>query len=202
MIYFRGPFDLQIRSLREDKNISSLQSHEANPGNDEVQCTQQGRWCEADSLQKEGSVNPNEESLEVNKELTPEVLKEVKNLKRQNHITHAILGIMVVSSLIWRFSELSVALLVKDQLGHPFRAIGSFLFGRFKGSESGNHKHQLLPNMETSTVIQNFEVPHLPHIEIPSVFPTEDKNDHRSNGVMHEIVEFVSQNDSNYQNKS
>ncbi|OWM89772.1 uncharacterized protein LOC116201766 [Punica granatum] len=67
---------------------------------------------------------------------TDEIVKELKQVKRQNTITHWLLSIMIVLTLTWQVSEVSLVLKLKDGISHPFRSVGSMLTGMFKGSRA------------------------------------------------------------------
>lgn len=49
-----------------------------------------------------------------------EVLRELKNVKRQNRITHWLLSAMILITAFWQLSEVSVLLFMKQKLRHPF----------------------------------------------------------------------------------
>lgn len=109
-----------------------------------------------------------------------EVREEIRKVKKQNKLTHLILGIILASNVIWGFSELSVALLIRKKVNNPFRLIGSLMTGNFRrpvteNHSSHNHKGHLLPHVEA---------PAIPHFEVPSLFQTEDKALHISNGTL------------------
>ncbi|KAJ7945567.1 Ciliary neurotrophic factor [Quillaja saponaria] len=58
-----------------------------------------------------------------------EIVKELKKVRRQNFVTHCLLSVMIVLTVAWQLSEVSLLLKVKDGLNHPFRSFGSMLSG-------------------------------------------------------------------------
>ncbi|KAF8075627.1 hypothetical protein N665_1075s0006 [Sinapis alba] len=72
-----------------------------------------------------------EESIE-------EIAKDIKEVKRQNKVTHVLLSALIILTLTWQLSEYSMIYMMKDRLTHPIRSIGGMLSGVFKG--------KLLPN--------------------------------------------------------
>jgi len=115
-----------------------------------------------------------------------ETMEEIRKVQRQNRLTHVILGIIFASNVIWRLSQLAVALLIRKEMSNPLRLIGSFITGNFKGPMTENHSNQnltasLLSRVESYSSA-HFEAPQLPHIEMPSFFQTEDKAIQISNG--------------------
>lgn len=63
-------------------------------------------------------------------------MKELRRVKRQNTVTHWLLSIMIVLTLSWQVSEVSLILKLRDGLSHPFRSIGGMLAGMFKGGRA------------------------------------------------------------------
>lgn len=63
-----------------------------------------------------------------------EVLRELKNVKRQNRTTHRLLSAILVMTAFWQLSELSLLSIIKQKLSHPFRLLGSLLIGPLKGA--------------------------------------------------------------------
>jgi len=116
-----------------------------------------------------------------------EVMEEIRKLKKQNKFTHFILGIILASNMVWRISELVVAVLIRRQISNPFKFIGG-LISNLGGSVTQKHSNHnftapLLPRVETPT-IPHFEALQLPHIEVPSFLQTEDKAFQFSNGKL------------------
>ncbi|CAL1413560.1 unnamed protein product [Linum trigynum] len=93
-----------------------------------------------------------------------ELVKEIKKVKRQNFITHCLLSALIVVTVAWQVSEVSIALAVKDKLSHPVRSLLSSFFPRRE--QDGEKKH----SAEESDSIK---IPELPHVEFR--FNGEDK---------------------------
>ncbi|XP_027337658.1 uncharacterized protein LOC113851391 isoform X2 [Abrus precatorius] len=75
-----------------------------------------------------------------------EIMKELKKVKRQNFVTHCLLSVMIVLTVVWQVSEVSLILKMKDGLSHPFRSFGNMLKGIVKvpdvnGQEDDNKQH-------------------------------------------------------------
>ncbi|CAN7094066.1 unnamed protein product [Brassica rapa subsp. narinosa] len=67
-----------------------------------------------------------EESIE-------EIAKDIKEVKRQNKVTHILLSALIILTLTWQLSEYSMIYMMKERLTHPIRSIGGMLSGVFKG---------------------------------------------------------------------
>ncbi|XP_047159405.1 uncharacterized protein LOC124829870 [Vigna umbellata] len=85
-----------------------------------------------------------------------EIMKELKKVKRQNFVTHCLLSVMIVLTVVWQVSEVSLILQLKDGLSHPFRSFGNMLKGmvkvpRVKGQDADDDEQLLesssLPSM-------------------------------------------------------
>ncbi|KAJ8451510.1 hypothetical protein Cgig2_018144 [Carnegiea gigantea] len=53
-----------------------------------------------------------------------DVVKELKKLGRQNTITHGLLSGLMILTVAWQLSEVSILLKMKDGVLHPFRSLG------------------------------------------------------------------------------
>ncbi|TKY47779.1 hypothetical protein E2542_SST29840 [Spatholobus suberectus] len=69
-----------------------------------------------------------------------EIIKELKKVKRQNFVTHCLLSVMIVLTVAWQLSEVSLILKVKDGLSHPFRSFGNMLKGMVKVRDLNGHE--------------------------------------------------------------
>ncbi|RDY11835.1 hypothetical protein CR513_03414, partial [Mucuna pruriens] len=67
-----------------------------------------------------------------------EIIKELKKVKRQNFVTHCLLSVMIVLTVAWQLSEVSLIFKVKDGLSHPFRSFGNMLKGMVKVPDLNN----------------------------------------------------------------
>ncbi|KAJ4865974.1 Uncharacterized protein Rs2_02235 [Raphanus sativus] len=67
-----------------------------------------------------------EESIE-------EIAKDIKEVKRQNKVTHILLSALIILTLTWQLSEYSMIYMMKERLTHPIRSIGGMFSGMFKG---------------------------------------------------------------------
>ncbi|CAL5398377.1 unnamed protein product [Camellia sinensis] len=94
-----------------------------------------------------------------------EIVKELRNVKRQNFITHCLLSAMIVLTITWQISEVSLVLSLKDGLSHPFKTFGGMLAGMLKGpvldAQNGEKK--------SSTNQPQIEVPAIPPLKIPEL---------------------------------
>lgn len=86
-------------------------------------------------------------------------------MKRQNFITHCLLSAMIVLTITWQISEVSLVLSLKDGLSHPFKTFGGMLAGMLKGpvldAQNGEKK--------SSTKQPQIEVPAIPPLKIPEL---------------------------------
>ncbi|KAK4357639.1 hypothetical protein RND71_023249 [Anisodus tanguticus] len=136
------------------------------------------------NLHETPSVNKVEEAEddEVNTEKEEKVVKELRKIQKQNFITHCLLSAMIVLTVTWQLSEVSLILKIKDGLNHPLRSIGSMI-GWIKrpppglnGKESDlNDSAKHLKHQVEAMCLPKIEVPELPHMEMPCLdFINED----------------------------
>ncbi|CAN6881805.1 uncharacterized protein BNAC05G21220D [Brassica napus] len=62
-----------------------------------------------------------------------EIAKDIKEVKRQNKVTHILLSALIILTLTWQLSEYSMIYMMKERLTHPIRSIGGMFSGVFKG---------------------------------------------------------------------
>lgn len=105
---------------------------------------------------------------------TDEIVKELKEVKKQNRITHWLLSIMIVLTVTWQVSEVSLLLKLKDGLSHPFRSVGSMLTGMFKGRRDGEDSP--VPNPSDMLPIPPVKIPELPKIDVTDLSLKGEEN--------------------------
>ncbi|KAL2903701.1 hypothetical protein RDABS01_002411 [Bienertia sinuspersici] len=95
-----------------------------------------------------------------------DVAKQLKKVEKQNRTTHWLLSALIVLTIAWQVSEVSILLKLKDGFSHPLKSVGNMVAGMVKrrkrmeekadqssllakvnGSEDNSLK---LPNMDLS----------------------------------------------------
>ncbi|CAH1417323.1 unnamed protein product [Lactuca virosa] len=116
-------------------------------------------------------INKSRSEEEEEEDEEEKIVKELKKMKRQNLITHCLLSAMIVLTVVWQISEVSIILRLKDGVNHPFRFIGS-IFKRIvtppkpNGSEEKTDS-SITNNLIESSRIGDLKIPELPHVELP-----------------------------------
>uniref|UniRef100_A0A0D9VGA3 Uncharacterized protein n=1 Tax=Leersia perrieri TaxID=77586 RepID=A0A0D9VGA3_9ORYZ len=84
---------------------------------------------------KPNCFHPNSEDRhEVSKEVKlGDIAKDLNKIKRQNMITHILLGTVIVMTAVWQFNEVSFLLAVQKKLSNPFKSLGELIKGSLKG---------------------------------------------------------------------
>ncbi|KAL0408476.1 UNVERIFIED_CONTAM: hypothetical protein Sradi_1782000 [Sesamum radiatum] len=141
----------RLESLEEEKNVTEESKPEANV---------EDKLCWAI-----------DESNGVGKE---EIMKELKEVKKQNLITHCLLTVMIVLTIAWQLSEVSLILKIKDGLSNPLRSVGGIIGGFFKGGRSVNvvqdvikQASEMQKQVTEPTYLPGLKIPDLPHLELP-----------------------------------
>ncbi|PPD80375.1 hypothetical protein GOBAR_DD22693 [Gossypium barbadense] len=100
--------------------------------------------------------------------------------KRQNTITHCLLSALIVVTLIWELSEVSLVLKLRDGMSHPFRSFGSLLAGMLpspgkinvvgNGDDKDGNDHNIV-----DPLLPSVRMPELPHVEFPHMGSNDEE---------------------------
>ncbi|XP_028771939.1 uncharacterized protein LOC114729139 [Neltuma alba] len=104
-----------------------------------------------------------------------DIVKELKNLKRQNFITHCLLSVMIVLTVTWQISEASLVLKVKDGLNHPFRAFGSLFTGKFKLPDMNGLRADDKDDQSESSALPSLKIPDMPPMDISNLGSNDEE---------------------------
>ena len=58
-----------------------------------------------------------------------DIAKDLNKIKRQNMITHLLLGTVIVLTAVWQVNEVSFLLWVQSKLSNPFKSLGDMIKG-------------------------------------------------------------------------
>ncbi|KAK4423953.1 hypothetical protein Salat_1978200 [Sesamum alatum] len=113
-----------------------------------------------------------------------EIVKELNKVKKQNLITHCLLTVMIVLTVAWQLSEVSLILKIKDGLSNPLRSVGGILGGFFKNRPSVNvvqdvikQASEMQKHVTEPTYLPGLKIPDLPHLELPGFDTTDDDDE-------------------------
>ncbi|XP_071736406.1 uncharacterized protein [Rutidosis leptorrhynchoides] len=135
--------------------------------------------------ESEANSQPTKENNTVSKSDEDEeqkIVKELKEVKKQNLITHCLLSVMILLTVVWQVSEVSIILKLKDGVSHPFRSIGNMFMGMIKPRKSNGNDEVIDSSSITSNLIEaspvhDLKIPELPHVELPKLdFSFIDEN--------------------------
>ncbi|KAK8526294.1 hypothetical protein V6N13_017345 [Hibiscus sabdariffa] len=133
----------QLESLKEDGRVKQSEPEEFN------------------SREGDDKAEPKSENGSGSGGISVEELrKEIKEVKKQNTITHCLVSAMIVITLFWQVKEASLLLQVKDGFAHPFRSFGSWLVSTVKRPTKENN-HVIEP------LVHAVQIPELPNLEFP-----------------------------------
>jgi hypothetical protein len=78
-------------------------------------------------------LNSSHQDLERRKDvLLGDIAKDLNKIKRQNRITHILLGTVIFMTAVWQFNEVSFLLAVQKKLSNPFKSLGDMIKGTLK----------------------------------------------------------------------
>lgn len=95
-----------------------------------------------------------------------DIVKNLREIKRQNFITHCLLSAMIVVTVTWQISEASLVLKVRDGLSHPFRAFGSLFTGMFKARNMNGRGSDDKDDQSDTSAMSALRTPNIPHVDI------------------------------------
>ncbi|RCV06518.1 hypothetical protein SEVIR_1G172100v4 [Setaria viridis] len=121
----QGEKEMPARQRQEDEHLlSSLLTKpdalERDPDSDTL---------ETHSLHPSHQPGRSETSKEV--ELA-DIAKDLNKIKRQNTVTHILLGAVIVLTAVWQVNEVSFLLWVQRKLSNPFKSLGDMIKGSLK----------------------------------------------------------------------
>lgn len=99
------------------------------------------------------------EISESNTGLGADVIKELKKVEKQNNKTHWLLSALIVLTLVWQLSEVSLLLKLKEGLNHPLKSVRSMvakMVKRRKQNEEETEQSSLLAKVNGSENPLNF----------------------------------------------
>ncbi|KAI3720427.1 hypothetical protein L6452_21343 [Arctium lappa] len=117
-------------------------------------------------------VNSNVSRLEEKEEEEEEekIAKELKYVKRQNFITHCLLSFMIVVTVAWQISEVSIMLTLKDRVSHPFRSISGLFKEILKPRIANGNEEEPKPSITSDLIetspVHDLRIPDLPKIDL------------------------------------
>lgn len=74
---------------------------------------------------------------------------------------------MIVLTIVWQLSEVSIILNVKDKISHPFRSLGNFISGMFKRPKTivdNTDKNSSRQDNDEVSLLPPLKIPELPHM--------------------------------------
>uniref|UniRef100_A0A6M2F9T2 Uncharacterized protein n=1 Tax=Populus davidiana TaxID=266767 RepID=A0A6M2F9T2_9ROSI len=97
-----------------------------------------------------------------------EIVNELRKLRRQNFVTQCLLSAVIVLTVAWQVSQVSIILQVKNGLSHPFKSFGNMLNGILKRSGTKGQDSENQQSEVVSVKVPPFKIPELPHIDLGS----------------------------------
>jgi hypothetical protein len=83
--------------------------------------------ADSDTMEKSNHEQPEKEEPQL-----AAIAKDLRKIKRQNTITHVLLGTVVLMTAVWQVNEVSFLLWLQRKLSNPFKSLGD-LINPFKG---------------------------------------------------------------------
>ncbi|KAI3919259.1 hypothetical protein MKW98_030395 [Papaver atlanticum] len=158
----------QMELLNEDKVSSTNKLPAEQPVVDSKQTSKEIACSTLDNVEVE---KKNEKGME-------EVVKELKKVQKQNTITHCLLSVMILLTVAWQVSEVSLILTVKNKFTNPFKSVGNLIKGAIAGGGIGGVGERIGEGKSSrendfKSIVSDFcsqiEPPPLPEPRIPDL---------------------------------
>ncbi|KAL8113983.1 uncharacterized protein LOC141667983 [Apium graveolens] len=85
-----------------------------------------------------------------------EIAQELKKVKKQNFVTHCLLVAMIVLTITWQISEVSLLLWLKNGVTHPVRSLGSIVKGMLIPGGRNKEKQQSFTKEKFNSTKEKF----------------------------------------------
>ncbi|RZC59363.1 hypothetical protein C5167_006661 [Papaver somniferum] len=131
-----------------------------------------------DSKETACSILGNVEVEKKNEKGMEEIVKELKKVQKQNSITHCLLSVMILLTVAWQLSEVSLILTVKNKFTNPFKSVGNLIKGAIAGGGIGGVRERIVEGKsscenDSKSIVSDFcsqiEPPPLPELRIPDL---------------------------------
>ncbi|XP_024017620.1 uncharacterized protein LOC112090480 [Morus notabilis] len=144
--------------------LSQLESLKAARALDKPEASKEETCSRDGGKEIKSDQNAGGERDDIDKE---EIVKEVKKIKKQNSVTHWLLSIMIVVTVAWQISEVSLILKLKEGVSegirNPFRYLGGMLAGMLKRPQTGQREDEdKLSHIEAPPL----KIPEIPRVEL------------------------------------
>ncbi|PON54975.1 Transmembrane protein [Trema orientale] len=155
--------------------LSQLESLKGESGLDQPKASNEfGESYRADREEDIKKSETTDSGSDIDKE---EIVKELKKVKKQNSVTHWLLSVLIVLTVAWQVSEVSLLLKVthkvKDGINHPFKYLGGMFTGMFKGPGSDDEENQ---SQVEAPSLPSLKIPELPHVEVPDLITNHEEH--------------------------
>lgn len=101
-----------------------------------------------------------------------EIVKELRKVRKQNFVTHCLLSVMIILTVAWQLSEVSLLLKMKEGLSHPFKSLTGMVKGMLKPPRMNGQEAEKEGSTKQNPIVQaaalpGLKIPELPHVEFP-----------------------------------
>lgn len=138
-------------------NGVKLERSELSPGTEEE---------EVNSPEIGETVSKHENSIENS--AAEEIVKELRKLRRQNFVSQCLISAMIVLSVAWQASQLTLFFQFKNGLSRPFKSLGSMVTGVLKRCSTNRQDPENQQSKEVPANVLPLRIPELPHIDLGS----------------------------------
>ncbi|KAH9618255.1 hypothetical protein KSS87_015543 [Heliosperma pusillum] len=110
--------------------------------------------CKSAEMERKGKDETETPESKIASE-SEDVVKELKKLEKQNRVTHWLLSALIVLTVAWQLSEVSLLLKLKQGVTQPFKSFGNFFKEVVKRTHPNGKKQSKLPYVELPDLVMN-----------------------------------------------
>lgn len=145
-----------------------------NPSASEATSKKQENKTSSDNPEYSESSSDSEESSD-----SDDMKAIAKRIVTQNRYTHVVLGIMLVSSFVWRYIVVKVVKRVKNKVSDPWGYVGGMLTDNFKGPEK-EKKEKEKGKGKTDSGEEHSSGLNMPHLNLPPLLQGEQHQEKKT----------------------
>ncbi|KAJ6705105.1 F17L21.9 [Salix purpurea] len=97
-----------------------------------------------------------------------EIVKELRKLRRQNFVSQCLISAMIVLSVAWQASQLTLFFQFKNGLSRPFKSFGGMVTGVLKRCSTNRQDPENQQSKEVPAQVLPLRIPELPRIDLGS----------------------------------
>ncbi|KAL8227453.1 hypothetical protein R6Q57_015037 [Mikania cordata] len=151
----------RVEVIKQAIKQAMIEEEEDDDNDDRQRLILSKLMSQLESDEESKSTDGSNEEEEEEERMLMMILKELKKVRKQNVITHCLLSVIIILTLGWQISAVSVILKLKDGVTHPFRT----MFKALKTKNQPQPQPQPQPPLPLPDPLHDLKLP-LPKIDL------------------------------------